>query len=258
MRNEVPAPLPVTAVDRALRLLIMLRQQGALSVTAAAESLDVAPSTAHRLLSALCHRGFAVQDRERRYRPGPQIADPVAAPLSRAALTRVVRPALELLRQKTNETTHLAVLSGADVLFIDGVEGEHALRVGMRVGRRMPAFCSSTGKAMLASLPRVEVDQLHRTGLAPWRGTTLSLAGLHRGLETVRKQGYALNQEESEQGVVAVGACLLDGAQRPLAGMSVSIPSSRYDRSALPGYVDALHDATSEAQKRLSGADHSR
>jgi IclR family acetate operon transcriptional repressor len=230
----------------------MLREQGSLSVTAAAEHLGVAPSTAHRLLSALSYRGFAVQDRDRRYRPGPQLVDSVPSPLSRAALAELIRPALELLHEETNETTHLAVLSGPDILFIDGVESVQAPRVGLRTGIRLPAYCSSLGRAMLASLPATEVDRVYGTGLPPWRSSHLTtLAALHRQLQIVRKRGFALNQEESEQGLVAIGSCLVDGVHRPVAGISVSIPSVRYRRSHLPRYVSAVQSAASHAQSRL-------
>jgi DNA-binding IclR family transcriptional regulator len=246
---------PIESVDRALRLVILLRERGPLSVTAAAEHLGVAPSTAHRLLSALSFRGFAVQDRNRPYRPGPQLAFGTPGPPSRTALTRLVRPALELLHQETDESTHLAVLSGPDIFFIDGVEGEQALRVGLRTGVRLPAYCTSVGRAMLAALPAGDVDQVYRSGLPPWRGSHITtMTGLRRQLTIARKQGYAVNQEESEQGVVAVGACLRDAEGRPVAGISVSIPSVRYSRSHLPRYAAALRAATAQAQGRLDNS----
>jgi DNA-binding IclR family transcriptional regulator len=242
-------------VDRALQLLMLLRQHGRLSVTAAAEQLGVSPSAAHRLLSALCYRGFADQDRQRHYRPGPQLADSGSAEISRAALRRLVRPALEQLLKQTGETTHLMVLDGADIVFLDGVESEEALRVGLRNGIRMPAYCSSAGKAMLAALPKSEVDRLHARGLPPWpNARTTTLAALHRQLAAARKQGYAFNQEESEQGVVAVGGALLGQAGKPLAGISVSIPSARYRRADLGHYAAAVIAATGRAQARLDDA----
>lgn len=251
VRNPTVGP-PIDAVDRALRLVVLLREQRRLSVKSAAEQLGVAPSTAYRLLSALCYRDFAVQDRDRQYRAGPQLSDSASSTLSRAALRRLARPAIELLHGQTRETAHLMVLTGTDVLFIDGVEAEQALRIGLRTGIRLPAYCSSAGKAMLAALPKAEVDQLHRGGLAPWPNSQLSdLAGLHRQLALVRKQGYAVNQEESEQGVVAVGACVRDQAGRPLAGMSVSVPSARYRRSDLARYAAAVQEAARKAEGRL-------
>jgi IclR family transcriptional regulator, acetate operon repressor len=259
MRKSLPEA-PLESVDRALRLAILLRQQGLLSVTSAAEHLGVAPSTAHRLLSALSYRGFAVQDRNRPYRPGPQLVDATSNPMSRSALTRAIRPALEQLHGETGETTHLAVLAGRDVLFIDGVEGEQALRVGIRTGVRIPAHCTSLGRAMLAALPTAELEEMYRAGLPPWRSgsNVTTVTGLRRQLAIVRKRGYALNQEESEQGLVAIGACLVDRADRPVAGLSVSVPSVRYRRTDLPRYVAAVTTAATQAQSSLKEAIDSR
>jgi IclR family transcriptional regulator, acetate operon repressor len=251
VRKDVEGP-PLEAVDRALRLVVLLRQRGCLSVTVAAEHLEVAPSTAHRLLSALCYRDFAVQDRDRRYRLGPQLVESGSAALSRAALRRLARPALDQLLERTGETSHLTVLAGADVVFIDGAECEQSLRIGLRTGIRMPAYCASGGKAMLAALPKAEVDRLHPKGLPPWPNAhTPNMAALHRQLAAVRKQGYAFNHEESEQGVVAVGSGLLDQARRPVAAISVSIPSARFRRSDVCQHVDAVLAATSACQEQL-------
>lgn len=253
MRNDCDPPLE--AVDRALQLVMLLREDGCVSVTGAAERLGVAPSTAHRLLSALCYRDFASQGRDRRYRLGPQLLESASASLSRAALGRLARPALQQLLERTSETTHLVVLSGCDVVFIDGAESMEPRRVGLRTGIRLPAYCASAGKAMLAALSKAEVDRLHPTGLPPWPNAHMAnLKALHRELAAVRKQGYGVNLEDSEQGVAAVGVALVDPSGRPVAGMSVSIPSARYRRAALTGYVTALRSAAAEAQARLDAA----
>ncbi len=222
--SEVRKPTensPLDAVDRALRLITLLRQHGRVSVTQVSDELGVSPSTAHRLLAALCYRDFAVQDRDRQYRAGPQLADSLPATLSVAGLRRVARPAVERLHVDTGETTHLVVLSGSDVRFIDGVEGEHALRIGLRIGVRIPAYCASGGKAMLAALPRSEVDRLHPGGLPPWPNARLrDLAALYRQLATVRRSGYGFNQEEDGAGGRRAG-CRCAGRRRPAAGSNI-------------------------------------
>jgi DNA-binding IclR family transcriptional regulator len=254
MQNNGAAP--VAAVDRALRLLVLLRGQGRVSVTQAADHLGVAPSTAHRLLNALCYRDFAVQDRDRQYRAGPQLSETLSSDLSVAALRRLIRPAIQQLHDRTGETTHLVVLSGGDVRFIDGVEAEQALRIGLRTGIRLPAYCTSGGKALLAALPPGEVDRLYRRGLPSWPNASVrDLAALHRQLATVRRRGYGLNEEESEQGVAAVGAAVHDPAGRPVAALSVSIPTARFRRSALASYADAVLSAVTEADARLRELD---
>lgn len=254
MQNLAASPL--AAVDRALQLLVLLRRQGRVSVSQAAEHLGVAPSTAHRLLGALCYRDFAVQDRDRQYRAGPQLSDALSTTLSVAALRRLLRPAIQELHDRTGETAHLAVLSGGDVRFVDGVEAEQALRVGLRTGLRLPAFSTSGGQAMLAALPRAEVDALYRDGLPAWPNAGVQdLAGLHRRLAAVRTRGYGLNVEESEQGVAAVGAAVHDAAGRPVAALSISIPTARFRRATVAPVADAVRSAVSAAEARLRELD---
>lgn len=222
-QNEVP--YRVEAVDRALTLLTLLAERGELSVTEAGRELGVAPSTAHRLLSTLCHRGFATQGDRRLYLPGPA--------LLRLRLGNVptlpdrMRPHLQELFSSVNETVHLMVRAGTDVLFVDGLEGTQALRVGLRVGARMPAHCTSGGKAMLADLEPEQVDALYADGLPPAPGGKIrDLAALHRELEGVRRNHFGCNHDESEPGVTAIGASLgfIDGNH---AALAVALPTAR-------------------------------
>lgn len=189
----------VVAVDRALVLLTLLGGRESLTVTDAAHALEVAPSTAHRLLTTLVGRGFAVQDRQRRYAAGPALLLPGQAYGTPVLVSRV-RPYLEQLYDTTRETCHVMVREGTVVRFVDGIEGTQALRVGIRTGMRMTADHTSGGKAMLADLD------------SPGRG-----AGRHQ---------LGLNRDESEPGVTALGASLgvVDGHH---AALTVAVPTAR-------------------------------
>src|SRR5690349_13704442 len=112
---------PLQSVDRALHLTLLLREGRQLSVREAAEVLGTAPATAHRLLSALVHRGFAVQDRERRYVAGPVFV-PQATGFDTGLLRRLAHPVLQGLHDRVGETVQLMVLTGPNILFIDGIE----------------------------------------------------------------------------------------------------------------------------------------
>jgi IclR family transcriptional regulator, acetate operon repressor len=117
----------------------------------------------------------------------------------------------------------------------------------------MPAYCTSGGKAILATLSRPEVDQLHRHGLSPWPTARISdLNTLHRELQTVRRRGYGLNIEESEQGVVAIGRQLHDTTGRPIAALSVSIPSARFRRRDINRYAQAVLNAAHLAEQHVA------
>lgn len=246
------------SVDRALQLLIHLREGEVLSVKSAGERLGVAPSTAHRLLRALVARDFAAQDRERRYRAGSQLVPQGESHFSVNQLRQVARPALQKLYGDITDTVQLMVLTGPHIRFIDGIESEAALHVKARMGDLMPAYCSAGGKAILAELGNVELEQIYRGGLTPWPTARIqTLPALKRQLAAVRKAGYAVSTEETEQGVSGLGVCIRDTSGKPIAAFTTAIPTARYQKSKVPDHVKALKEAASmtEAGLLLGAAD---
>ncbi|MEU8250288.1 IclR family transcriptional regulator [Nonomuraea sp. NPDC048916] len=243
---------PLESVDRALRLVEMLRHGEPLTVKAAAERLDVAPSTAHRLLGALIHRGFAVQDRDRRYHAGPAISHRHETALSTSEIRAVARAGLDHLHAAVGETVQLMVLQRWSIKFIDGVECDAPLRVGVRVGDLMPAYCSAGGKALLAELSNADLEMLHRGGLPPWPTARIAtLAALKSQLATVRRRGYGMNTEETEQGVSGVGVAIHDPAGKAVAAFTVAVPAVRFHRSGVSAYVAALREAGELTQAQI-------
>jgi DNA-binding IclR family transcriptional regulator len=116
-------------------------------------------------------------------------------------LLRVTRPFLQDLFERTGESVHLAVPAGPDVRFVDGIEGDQPLRVGLRTGARMPAYCTSGGKPMLADLDWSEVEALHPHGLPRWPYAKLrDLPSLRRQLARVRRQRLRHGHDRSPRG----------------------------------------------------------
>lgn len=237
----------LSSVDNALRLLQLIGERKVIRVAEAAETLGVARSTAHRLLSALRLRGFVLQDRPNgAYRPGPVLNEIGLAAIGGIDLRRVARPVLEDLRERTEETTSLSLLEGRDVRFIDCVESPRAVRVGSRTGVVLPANCTAGGKSILAAVSPAELKRRYAGHDLPAR-TAASIAdwdGLMRELAEVRRAGYALNMEEGESGICAVAAALRDLTGAPLAAIAIVIPAGRMPaadvgRRLAPLVVDA-------------------
>lgn len=221
---------PLESVDRALRLLTLLQSGQSVTVTSAAKHLDVVPSTAHRLLGALVRRDYAVQDGNRSYSAGPALGAMQGGGITVGALSSAAAPFLRELHDAFDETAHVMVMHGSWISFVDGIESSKALRVSVRSRGLMPAHCAAGGKAMLAALSKQEVDELYHDGLPPWPGAKItSLAALHRELDAVRRRGYGINVEETEPGVSGVAAAVLTPAGRPVAALTVAVPSSRFD-----------------------------
>jgi len=235
---------PLDSVDRALRLAHALRGGQPLSVKAAAELLGVAPSTAHRLLHALSYRSFALQLDDRTFRAGPALSASTEAQQTTHQLRAMAYPGLEYLHAEVAETAQLMVRQGTQIRFVDGIESDLPLRVGVRIGDLLPAHSSAGGKVLLAELEDWEIDGLYGERLPVWPlGSLRTVPDLKEHLATVRRHGYGLNHDETELGVSGVGAVVRDADGTAIAAFTLAIPSARFAVAAVPGYVAALQHA---------------
>jgi IclR family transcriptional regulator, acetate operon repressor len=225
---------PITSVDNALRLLALFREREKVRLSDAREHLGVAHSTAHRLLAMLAYHGFVQQDRDSRvYLAGPALIEIGLAAVRQMDIRRHARPVLEELAGRYGETVHLSVLEAGQVRYLDAVESSRALRVAARTGTALAANCTASGKAMLAALPAPELAALFPDGPgapalpALTRHSITSRGQLEEELAVVRERGFALNREESEDGIASVAVAVLDRRRTPAAALSVSAPVSR-------------------------------
>jgi DNA-binding IclR family transcriptional regulator len=252
----MPNPINrLSSVDNALHLLKLVAERGPVRLSDAADSLGVARSTAHRLLSSLMHHGFVVQDRPNTpYRPGPVLAELGFAVIGRIDLRTVARPALEALREATHETASLLVLERGCVRFIDCVEGRRTVRVGSRTGVLLPATCTAGGKSILAALPTEQLAH-HLPDLVLPTPTPHSLRTfdeLGAELEEIRRRGYAINREQAEIGISAVGACLRDRIGTPIAALNIAVPSTRMpDDATERRFADELLAAVEDVHRLI-------
>ena len=239
---------PIESVDNALRILLLLGDRRSIRLTEVSEYLSVASSTAHRLLAMLQYRGFVRQvEGSRAYEPGPALTTIAFAVLRQTDVRARVHPVLERLSASLGETVHLARLDGNTVTFVDSVESARAVRVGSRMGMTMPAHCTSSGKALLATLDDRAVRELYPDeklkGLTSHSITKRS--ALLRQLAEVRRVGFATSNEESEDEVTSVSVSLGEygGARYTL---NVSTPKSRMSDVTREEIAAALAQAVDE------------
>lgn len=239
----------IESVDKALLLATMLQHEGPQRVTDAAELVGVSVSTAHRLFAMLVYREFAVQLPDRRYAAGPLLEPRESSNAPIRVLRRVGMPHLSRLAAVARETANLAVRAGAEVRVVAGVESDQPLRVGDRTGFTMPAHHSAIGKVMLASLSPEEVAELYQGR------DDVDLARLRRELSVVRSKGFAVNDQESEPGLAAVGLALRGADGHVFAGIALSMPASRFARDRVPGWVEELRAAATGIERDLAALD---
>lgn len=221
---------PLASVDHALRILELLRVEPSMRLSDVARELDVANSTAHRLLAALAHRGFVRQEPlSRRYTFGQALLTIGQTAVLHAQLRDRARPVLEAMSGDLGETIHLGVRDGTLVRYVDAVESTRAVRVAARTGRSLAAHWTSTGKVLLAS---VSDDTLRRLygGRELATGTPNSIGDIDvllADLDECRRLGYAVNSGESEDDVVSVAIALQDRDGTVVAALSCAAPQHR-------------------------------
>ena len=247
MKN--PPAYGVTSVDHALRLAVILQVEGPLTVSTAAERLGVAKSTAHRLLTTLVYRDFAVQDDARSYHAGPVLELAATAHSRTGAIRAAALGPMQALVDTVDETVNLSVRTGRTIRFVASVESRQTLRVSSREGMVLPAHQSTGGLVMLAALTDEQITTLYDA--AP-PGERIDLSKLRTELRAVRRSGIAINLERTERGLIAMGHGITDATGTTVAAVSVSMPSVRYSTARIRRITPALTAAASSISTALS------
>lgn len=226
--------------------LALTKEHENLSLMELAAQLQLHKSTAHRLLMILeRHRMVEREPQTGRYRLGLRLFELGAIAISRFNIRDYARPHLERVLFETEETVHLCVLDAGEVLYVDKIEPSRSVRMASKIGRLSPAHCSAVGKAMLAHLPERELDDiLKQRGLPRMTAKTIvTPADLKAELKTVRERGYAIDNEEAEEGVRCVAAAVLGPSGRPVGAISTSAPSFRLPLERVPAVADSVSRA---------------
>lgn len=222
----------VQAVERALRILIVLAEAGApLTLTQIRDKTDLNISTAHRLLHTLMNDGFIGQDKDTgKYMLGLRTFEVGHAALYSMDIRTTARPFLQELVDRCNETTNLAILDQDEIVYIDQIESLNMIKIFARVGSRGPAHCTGAGKALLAQLSEREFDRFlqNKMPLQTFTDATISdSVKLREEMARIRKCGHALDNGELEEGVRCVAVPVRDFENKAIAAISVSGPDTR-------------------------------
>jgi DNA-binding IclR family transcriptional regulator len=250
----------IQAIERAVSILSAFSaDRPELGVTELSEMLGLHKSTVHRFLVNLESAGLVERvPRNGRYRLGLRLFELGGLVLQQMNLWDEALPFLESLVRESGETGHMAVLDGGEAIYIEKVEARRALRIPSAMGRGYPAHATSLGKVLLAHLPEDEVQAIIATrGLARYTPKTITdAAALAEELARIRAQGYAVDNEEYDEGLRCVGAPIRDHTGAVVAALGIGGPVTRVTPERLPGLADLVIAAAKGLSRRL-GADQS-
>lgn len=225
----------VQSIDRAFLLLEQLGQSDCgLSISDLAEYTGLPLGTIHRLLSTLIDLGYVEQMPEtRHYSLGLRFLQLHGLAIRRMNLAERAMPFMKRLMRQVDETVHLAVLDGPDIVYIDRVEGLQTMGMYTQIGKRVRAHSTALGKAMLAYMPDILWQtMIEQSGLPRYSPNTItSPKAFAEEMERTRRRGYAIDNSEGTDKVRCVGAPIYDYTGQVIAAASISAPASRMPES---------------------------
>lgn len=192
------------------------------------------PSTAHRILNVLVDYRMVDRIEPGMYRLGIRLLELGNLAKTRIDLRQEALPYMQSLHDGLHETVNLSVRQGDEMIYVERLMSDRsAMRVVHLIGARAPLHITAVGKLfLLEDGPEKIREYVERTGLPVYTGNTIhNQTLLSKELEKVRRFGYAFDNEEAEKGVSCVGAGIYDDEGRLTAGLSISAPSNRLDKS---------------------------
>jgi IclR family acetate operon transcriptional repressor len=221
----------VQSLTRGLSILEALaRGDGGLTLTDLAQRVQLPPSTAHRLLATLEKMGYVYQAGDLGlWYVGLQAFTVGTTFLANRDFVAQSHAYMHRLMEQAGETANLAILDGAEAVFIAQVQCHEMMRTLVRLGSRVPLHASGVGKALFAALPDQQIDAILKVKGLPriTENTIVATETMWAALRVIRQRGYSFDDEEHARSTRCVGAAIYDEHAEPLGAISIAGPSSR-------------------------------
>lgn len=235
----------INAVASAFDILELLHSDGSgVRLSDIANKLHLTKGKVFKLLSTLKIRGYVEHDEMTKcYQLGLKNLELSQHYLKQGGLLKSSLTVLEEIVKECHETAYLAILEKRHILYLAARESDQAVRVSSRLGTRLPAYCTASGKVHLAALSRLELDRLYPENnfktFTP--NTHTCKASLLQELQGIHQQGYAIDQGEHNQEVLCISAPIRDYSRKVVGAISISGPSYRMTPEKIHGeYVSCL------------------
>lgn len=253
--TEADSKNPIQVVDRVFQVMETMSKTGPIGLVELSNLLNLHKSTTHRLLNSLAYMNYVKQDDETgKYALSLKLLEVANRNLNHTDILKLAHPYLKKLSLQTGETIHLVQRDGTEAVYIDKVESYvNSVRMVSKVGSRIPLYCSGVGKAMLACMSNEEVKKIWDNSdiqqLTPYTITTLE--DLYERLDIIRTTGYALDDEENEEGVRCIAACIPDYKGKVRHAFSLSAPIARMSDERIQELIPHVLDLKAELSKEF-------
>lgn len=251
---EAKQPDSVAAVLKTFGLLQALAERNETGISDLSTRLAMPKATVYRFLQTMMAQGYVRQDAQsERYGLTMKVFELGTKALQYPELVDLAKHHMQMLADKTGETVHLGTLIDSEIIYVHKVDSRHMLGMYSRVGRRAPLHCTAIGKVRMAwEHPDRRALILKDAEFTQYRDTTIvEPAAFAQELERVKAQGFGEDREEFDEHIRCLGVPIFDRLDRPVAGLSISIPSFRYDPALQGEVVTLLTDASRDISSRL-------
>lgn len=246
----------IRAVERALEVLMCFTSQTPeLTMTQISEMVGINKSTIHRLLATLEGKRFVERDQVTgMYRPGIRLLQMAFLTLEHNDLRRLAAPFLQKLCDQFRENVNLSVLDDTDVVYLDVIESPQRVKLAAIPGQRLPAFCTASGKAILAFLPEEKIQDILARGIPRYTQNTLTTEeAFLDDMRRTRERGYAFSEQEFEDGINAIAAPI---CHHPIASVSIAGPAYRLTRERMIEIGSTLLETVKEIALEIEVANN--
>jgi IclR family pca regulon transcriptional regulator len=260
MRNMASTLSSSQSLERGLAMLSAFKPATPeLGISDLARELGLTRSTSHRYAATLARLGYLQQNPQtRKYRLGPRVLDLGFSAINSMELRQISAPHLQQLSDETGRTVNMAILDGVDIVYIDrcrtSQQGQREIDLDLHVGSRLPAYCTSMGKVLLAFLPVDEramlIDRVQFADRGP--NTISTKSALAAELERVRERGVGVNNEELAYGLRSIAVPVWGSGGKVVAAINVAVHRSAGSIEELADRLSpSLRHAAAEISARL-------
>jgi DNA-binding IclR family transcriptional regulator len=243
-----------STADRAIEILLAFDAGHPVwTPTALAQHLGMPRSTIYRYFNSLKHYGLIIEDRDGGFQLSAKIVELARVAKSTTTVMRIARPHLERLSEKFGEFTSLRELIGPELVPVDRIDCRHHVRIPYLRNTTLPWPATAGAKVMLAFASPKETEDMFRlfTPIAYTPNTITERSLLDRELERVRRQGYAVSNEERDEGVSGVAAPIFSGGRLAYC-IALGGPSFRFVGNNLAQMTQEVSDAVAAVTAELA------